>query len=82
MNTEQILQPATSSGNASLTYTVKDVAKALGISLRKAYNLCEATNDFKVFRFDRSIRVHKRSFDDWFNACVDGWQHGGNYGKY
>ena len=71
MKMEQILQPATSSGNASLTYTVKDVANALGISLRKAYNLCSDTNDFKVFRFDRSIRVHKRSFDDWFN-CVDG----------
>ena len=69
MITEQIfVQPETSSGNTRLTYTVKEVAKALGISLRKAYYLCSSTNDFKVFRFDRSIRVHRQSFDEWFNA--------------
>ena len=69
MDTEQIfVQPEIRSDNVRLTYNVKDVAKALGISLRKAYYLCSNTSDFKVFRFDRSIRVHKQSFDDWFNA--------------
>jgi len=69
MNTEQILiQPEISSGKASLTYTVKEIAELLKISQRKAYYLCNNTIDFKVFHLDRSIRVHKQSFDNWFNG--------------
>lgn len=68
MNTEQtLIQPEISSGNAKLTYTVQEVAKALRISLRKAYTLCNSTDEFKVFRLDRSIRIHKQSFDSWFD---------------
>ena len=32
------------------TYTVEQISKILGISLRKTYYLCEHTTDFKVIR--------------------------------
>jgi hypothetical protein len=58
------------SGNLNRrTYTVKDVAGILGVSLRTAYNLCETTKDFKVLRMGkRCLRVHKESFDMWFGS--------------
>ena len=50
------------------TYTAEQIALILGISVRKAYMLCEKTNDFKVIRLGRSLRIHKESFDSWFNG--------------
>jgi len=51
------------------TYTAKAVAEILGVSLRTAYTLCETTKDFKVIRMGRRcLRVHKESFDKWFNS--------------
>ena len=49
-------------------YTVEEVAQMLAISLRSAYNLCNATKDFRVLRIGTSIRVNKQSFDSWFAA--------------
>ena len=50
------------------TYTVEEVATILGVSIRKAYDLCEKTIDFKVMRLGkRCLRVHKDSFDKWFD---------------
>lgn len=50
------------------TYTAEQVAKILGVSIRKAYYLCEHTTDFKVLRLGkRCLRIHKESFDKWFN---------------
>jgi excisionase family DNA binding protein len=49
------------------TYTAEQIAIILGISRRKAYLLCDETKDFKVIRMGKSIRVHKESFDKWFN---------------
>ena len=50
------------------TYTAKEVAEILGVSLRTAYNLCETTKDFKVIRMGkRCLRIHKESFDRWFD---------------
>ena len=49
-------------------YTAEQIATILGISIRKAYLLCEETKDFKVIRMGRSLRVHKESFDKWFNG--------------
>jgi excisionase family DNA binding protein len=49
------------------TYTAEQIAIILGISKRKAYLLCETTEDFKVIRMGRSLRIHKESFDKWFN---------------
>jgi hypothetical protein len=54
------------------TYTAEEVAKILGVSIRKAYSLCETTKDFKVMRLGkRCLRVHKESFDLWFNKEFD-----------
>ncbi len=51
------------------TYTAEQVAEILGVSIRKAYNLCETTNNFKVIRLGkRCLRIHKDSFDTWFNG--------------
>lgn len=55
----------------SKTYTAEQVAAILGVSVRKVYLLCEATKDFKVIRMGkRCLRIHKESFDKWFdNMC-------------
>ena len=55
----------------ALTYTVQEIALMLKISIRKAYLLCEESQDFKVFRIGKSIRVHKESFDGWFGKTND-----------
>lgn len=62
---------AISSSNETIrrTYTAEQIAKILGVSLRKAYDLCETTTDFKVLRLGkRCVRVHKESFDNWLNG--------------
>ena len=57
------------STSASRTYTVEQVAEILGVSIHKAYYLCEATTDFKVIRLGRRcLRVHKDSFDKWLDG--------------
>ena len=57
------------STTAQRTYTVEQVAEILGVSIRKAYYLCEATKDFKVIRLGRRcLRVHKESFDHWLDG--------------
>ncbi|MDR1247606.1 MAG: helix-turn-helix domain-containing protein [Clostridiales Family XIII bacterium] len=54
------------------TYTADQIAKILGVSVRKAYNLCETTTDFKVMHLGkRCLRVHKESFDQWLNKMGD-----------
>lgn len=60
-----------SNGNSvQRTYTAKEVAEILGVSLRTAYNLCETTKDFKVLRMGRRcLRIHKESFDKWFDSA-------------
>jgi len=51
------------------TYTAEQVAEILGVSVRKAYYLCENTQDFKVIRLGkRCLRIHKESFDKWLNG--------------
>ena len=60
------------SGSIQRTYTAEQVANILGVSIRKAYSLCETTNDFKVVRLGkRCLRVHKESFDRWFDRLGD-----------
>jgi hypothetical protein len=50
------------------TYTASQIAEILGISVRKAYELCDTTNNFRVMRLGkRCVRIHKESFDLWFN---------------
>ena len=50
------------------TYTAEQVASILGVSIRKAYQICETTNEFKVIRLGkRCLRINRESFDKWFN---------------
>lgn len=50
------------------TYTAEQIAKILGVSVRKAYVICETTNDFIVKRLGpRCLRINKKSFDTWFD---------------
>lgn len=65
MKTEQ----ATSDSARNATYTVKEVSDMLKVSIRKAYDLCNTTQDFRVIRIGRCLRVVKPSFDDWFDRC-------------
>ncbi len=51
---------------AKRTYTVAEIMKILGISRKKAYELCNSSN-FKIVRIGRSIRVSKSSFDEWLD---------------
>jgi len=52
------------------TYTANEIADILGVSVRKVYNLCEYTEAFKVIRMGkRCLRIHKDSFDEWFNRA-------------
>lgn len=54
------------------TYSAEQVAEILGVSIRKAYYLCENTTEFKVIRLGkRCLRVHKESFDNWFDRMGD-----------
>jgi len=48
------------------TYSVEEVREILGISRRKAYELCNS-NSFKVLRIGRTLRVSKASFDFWLD---------------
>lgn len=48
------------------TYSVEEVRTILGISRRKAYELCNS-NSFKVLRIGRTLRVSKASFDFWLD---------------
>ncbi len=48
------------------TYTVAEIASILGIGRTSAYNLVKE-NHFKVVKIGASIRISKKSFDDWLN---------------
>ena len=47
---------------AKRTYTVAEVMDILGVSRKKAYELCNS-GSFKIVHIGRSIRVSKASFD-------------------
>ena len=52
------------------TYTAEQISKILGVSIRKAYMICENTTDFIVKRLGpRCLRINKESFDTWFNQA-------------
>lgn len=48
------------------TYSVDEVREILGISRRKAYELCNS-DAFRVIRIGRALRVSKASFDHWLD---------------
>ena len=51
------------------TYTVLEVAEILNIGKNKAYTLIKDAN-FKVVRIGNSIRISKKSFDDWLDETA------------
>lgn len=51
---------------AKRTYTVAEVMDILGVSRKKAYELCNS-GSFKIVHIGRSIRVSKASFDAWLD---------------
>lgn len=55
-----------SAGNPPQTYRVEDVASILVISRKSAYNLTRK-GYFRVVRIGSTIRISKKSFDDWLN---------------
>lgn len=55
--------------NERRTYTVPQIAQILGVSVRKAYYICENVESFKVMRLGkRCLRIQKESFDEWFES--------------
>ncbi len=48
------------------TYTVSDIMEVLGIGRNAAYKLVNS-NQFRIIRVGRSIRISKESFDEWLN---------------
>ena len=48
------------------TYTVEDIAKMLNIGMTAAYNLTKEGH-FKIVRIGNTIRVSKKSFDEWLD---------------
>lgn len=56
-------------------YTAEEIAEILGVSVRKAYEICEyfeRTKECKVIRLGkRCVRIHKQSFDNWLMATND-----------
>lgn len=58
---------STNSTAGKRTYTVVEVMEILGVSRKKAYELCNS-GSFKIVRIGRSIRVSKSSFDEWLDT--------------
>ena len=56
----------TTSSVGKRTYSVDEVREILGISRRKAYELCNS-DCFKVVRVGRVLRISKVSFDNWLD---------------
>lgn len=52
------------------TYKVEDIARILGIGRSSAYNLVNEGH-FKVVRIGTSIRVSKKSFDEWLDKLEE-----------
>ncbi|MBS6160176.1 MAG: helix-turn-helix domain-containing protein [Firmicutes bacterium] len=48
------------------TYTVEDIAQMLNIGRTSAYNLTKEGH-FKIVRIGNTIRISKKSFDEWLD---------------
>jgi excisionase family DNA binding protein len=48
------------------TYTVPEIAELLGIGRTSAYNFVKEKH-FKVVKIGNSIRISKKSFDEWLD---------------
>lgn len=50
-------------------YTVAEIMDILGISKRKAYELCKS-EQFRTVRIGNAIRISKVSFDEWLDNNI------------
>ncbi len=55
------------------TYTADEIREILNCSEHYVYDLCKQAEAEKLFRVIRTgrrfVRVHKQSFDKWFNGA-------------
>lgn len=49
------------------TYLVEDIAEILDVSKSSAYGLVKQGH-FKIVRIGTSIRISKKSFDEWLDS--------------
>lgn len=52
------------------TYSISEIAKILDISNKSAYSLIHE-NFFRYVRIGRTIRISKKSFEQWLNDFAD-----------
>ncbi len=57
-------------------YMASDIQKALGLGKTKTYDFLnqiyqQERPPFRVIKVGASIRIQKKSFDDWLNAVTD-----------
>lgn len=52
------------------TYTVDEIASILNIGRNTAYALVKSAQ-FKVLRIGNTIRIPKRSFDEWLDSSAE-----------
>jgi excisionase family DNA binding protein len=52
------------------TYSISEIAKILDISNKSAYSLIHE-NFFRYVRIGRTIRISRKSFDQWLNDFAD-----------
>lgn len=57
-------------------YLASDIQRALGLGKTKTYEFLnevyrQKEPPFRVIKVGTSVRVPKRSFDDWLNASAD-----------
>ncbi len=64
---EQVDAPNTSFDKR--TYTVEEVQNILNISRASAYNLVKK-GYFKIVRIGCTIRISKKSFDEWLDSQI------------
>lgn len=50
-------------------YKPQEISVMLDMPIKSVYNMLEITTDFIVHRTGKKgIRVHKKSFDEWWNS--------------
>lgn len=50
------------------TYTISEVSNILSVKYPTAYRFVKEQTMFRVIRIGSNIRIHKQSFDNWYNS--------------
>ena len=54
-------------GEKNETYTPKQISEILRLSPRCVYSQLKNTDAFRVITIGKNVRIHKQSFDNWYN---------------